>query len=399
MKSAFGGKDGGSNVPAYNIVISEQTLNALLQYKSDIASGRTLPGDRLKEALEETGIPLAGIETQDFIQALLATKQPLIFAESQIRGDGTDWTHRELALLGDINITMQAKAYDNGAWKPSDKIFGVHAPPLDVLLMFTPGALLDTGKNFEGASPDYTEVVANGRIDQEKYNALIERRLLPLFSHANACAEAEGRDAVITLPGIGCDAFAGDLRGQMGAHLNTALQALLEKHAEALKHISLVYFDPFGECSNAQKDFGSIIYRVRPAMMNKHRPQLSAPQDFAEKGDDFTRHRLCKIVAWDHVSFPGNDFFGNSRATDDGVSAAATNSMELITGLRGDYAEGRYAPPKGYGSWKDVVEKNGIRLLAKDNVKVVTNDAGYMDLSKYEARASTPPAAPKQNFG
>ena len=35
-------------------------------------------------------------------------------------------------------------------------------------------------------------------------------------------------------------------------------------------------------------------------------------------------------MAWDYVSWPGNDFYGDLRNTDDGVKAAATNSMEVM---------------------------------------------------------------------
>jgi hypothetical protein len=392
MKEAFKAVDGGNGVPAYDIVLSEQTLQNILQYKSDIASGKATPGDRLKQALDETGVPPARVTAQDFIQALLATKQPMIFAESAIKCDGTDWTHRELGILGDINITMKAKFYDNGVWDPAHKDFREHKPPLDGQLMFTPGPLLGVGKSFNGISPDYAEVVSGKSIDQTKYNALMERRLLPILSHANECAKADGRKAVITLPGIGCGAFAGAFKGRMGAHLNEALKTMLEKHGESLSHIACVYFDPFAECGNQQKDIHGIKYRVRPATLNPGKAQLCAPSVYGEAGDDFSGCKLYKIVAWDHASYPGNDFFGNSRMTDDGVSAAATNSMECMTGLRGSYMGGMYMPPRGYESWDDVVADKGIRIVARDNVKVITNDATCMTLVEYEKSAAASPA-------
>ena len=36
------------------------------------------------------------------------------------------------------------------------------------------------------------------------------------------------------------------------------------------------------------------------------------------------------MVAWDYVSFPGNDYFKGSLNTDDSVTAVANNSMEII---------------------------------------------------------------------
>jgi len=67
-------------------------------------------------------------------------------------------------------------------------------------------------------------------------------------------------------------------------------------------------------------------------------------------------------VAWDHVSWPGNDFFIGSRATDDGVKAAATSSMAVLTGVAGEYdpMQAKYQPPPPYRNWEAVVE-DGMR--------------------------------------
>ena len=109
---------------------------------------------------------------------------------------------------------------------------------------------------------------------------------------------------------------------------------------------------------------------VRPlkASRNKTKSQLCPPVDYEEKGDDFSGCKLYSIVAWDHVSWPGNDFFIGSRATDDGVKAAATNSMSVLTNLAGEYdpALGKYQPPKPFLNWKEVVDdrmRNGILRL------------------------------------
>ena len=55
---------------------------------------------------------------------------------------------------------------------------------------------------------------------------------------------------------------------------------------------------------------------------------------------------------------PGNDFFIGSHATDDGVKAAATSSMSVLTGLEGEYdaASGKYQPPQPWSSWGAVVD-------------------------------------------
>ena len=84
----------------------------------------------------------------------------------------------------------------------------------------------------------------------------------------------------------------------------------------------------------------------------------------AEEGDDFSACLLTSIVAWDHVSWPGNDFYGGSRCTDDGVKAAATDSMAALTGVEGRYDPGcgAYVPPPPFHTWEELVIGKGLRL-------------------------------------
>jgi len=365
-------------LPDYDIVISEKTLSNILSYKKDIENGTAIAGERLKKYLPAT-------TTEQFIEALLATKQPRIFAESEIRADGTDWTHRELALLGDINVSMKVNVFDNGAWDKNDRHFKLHSPPLRASLLFTPGPLLGVGAGFNGIPPDYAEVTTNDQIEQTKYNELMERRLLPLLAHANHAAGISGHKALVVLPGIGAGAFAGKFKGTIGGHLDIALRRILTKHGANLPHIGTVILDTFNEGVNARGNMGGIVYRSRPSVANPGLPQLSSPLAWQEVGDDFSQYMLYKVVAWDHASLPGNDFFGASRFTDDGVAAAATNSMQVVTGITGNYATGAYNPPPGYSDWEDVANKHGVKLRAQGNVKIAMSDGSYQPL------ASKPP--------
>lgn len=98
------------------------------------------------------------------------------------------------------------------------------------------------GGSIKGSSPDLNEVTPGNGIDLEKYNHLIERRLMPLFYYANKNAKKENQRALINIPGIGCGAFAGRFRGQMGKHLNQALQNVLKKQAKKLQQYRLCLF-------------------------------------------------------------------------------------------------------------------------------------------------------------
>ncbi|MDI1226705.1 MAG: hypothetical protein PSY14_03350 [bacterium] len=369
--------------PDYDIVISEKTLSNILSYKKDLEDGKVTAGDRLRRYL-----PAAS--TEQFIEALLATKQPRIFAESEIRADGADWTHRELALLGDINVTMAVDVFDNGTWNTHDKHFSLHNPPLKADLLFTPGPLLGVGAAFNGVPPDFVEATTNGRIDQSKYDALMERRLLPLLVHANDAAGKAGHKALVVLPGIGAGAFAGAFKGTMGVHLDLALRHMLAKHGAKLPHIGAVVLDTFNEGTDARDNISGVDYRTRPSALNAGRPQLSGPVTWQENGDDFANYKLYKIVAWDHASLPGNDFFGASRFTDDGVAAAATNSMLVVTGISGHYTKGAYNPPAGYADWEDAALQNNVKLRANGNVKIAMDDGSYQPLTHRQ-----PPRQPR----
>ena len=107
---------------------------------------------------------------------------------------------------------------------------------------------------------------------------------------------------------------------------------------------------------------------------NRDRPQLCPPQAYAEEGEDFSACRLYSLVAWDPVSWPGNDFWGGARATDDGVKAAATDAMRVLTGIEGRYdarLQG-YQPPPPYRTWEQLVRNQGLRLRVAGNLRVLS---------------------------
>lgn len=380
--------DRNTKMSKYDIVLHELSLQKLVSYKNEIEKGEASPGvllDNEFKKLKLSSHQLSTISAKEFLNILLSTKKPCIFAESAIQGNGRDWNNQELSILGDIDVTMTATIYDNGIWSPRSHDFKVHTPPFEGHLMFAIGALLETSGSF--ISPDYLEIVDQNTntIKQASYNSLIERRLLPVLTYANEKAKKDGNSAFVIIPGIGCGVFAGIFRNNMAFYLHRALESLLERHGQNLSNISCVYFDSYSQLENTSRKIHNIQYRVRPyALSNDNRrTQLSKPVNFQEKGDDFSKCTLYKIVAWDHVSLPGNDYFAGSRSTDDGVSAAATNSMEIITGIKGNYANGLYRPPTKYRTWEQVAADNGTKLFGSNNVYVTTQNGQYVELDIY----------------
>lgn len=338
------------------VLLGASTGLRLQRYAADLAAG-AVPGARLQAVLD--ALPARPRTVEAMLDALFRTRLPMIFAESAVRGDGSDWTLRELGLLGDIGVATGVTVHDDGRHAAPR----VHARPFDATLLFSSGALLQHGHG--GTPADWHEVVRDGKLHPPGFAALYERRLMPVLLHAQEIARRRGRRAVVTVPGLGCGMFAGVFRGRVGPHLQAALEAMLQRHAARLPQVALVRLDPYRECDDHQTRFGATLLRVRPlARGHPDTPQLCAPRAYEEAGDDFSDCDLFSVVAWDHVSWPGNDFYGGSRATDDGVKAAATSVMRAVTGFEGAYdpRSHQYRPPAGHITWGDLVRHLGLRL-------------------------------------
>jgi hypothetical protein len=349
----------------YQVLLSQQTYHKAIDYLAKLKTG-DIAGEYLKNKLKTENIDrLSDVE---FLELLVRTKRTLIFAESSVYGNGTDWNQTELSVLGDISIATPVTVYDNGRHRNPE----VHQAPFPATLIFTPGALLRNDLNSIPA--DWEDVTSNGEFDFAKYYGLYERRLLPGLIYIDRVAKSNNREAFITIPGLGCGQFAGIFRGQLGEKLKETLIQLIETHGSKFSHIKAIYYDPYSECANHRTKINGIDLLVRPLNSgNIQKPQLCQPESYAEIADEFDNCDLFSFVAWDHVSWPGNDFYGGARSTDDGVKAAATNSMAVMTGIEGRYdpRSNRYSPPAEFSTWKEVVSKNKIQLEVANNLMVL----------------------------
>jgi hypothetical protein len=349
----------------YKILIHQQTYQRSIDYLDKLQHGAKA-GAYFQTQLKDRNI--LQISIPEFIELLVRTKRPRIFAESAIWGNGIDWNQEELSILGDISIATPVTVFDNAKHRSPE----VHQTPFAATLIFTPGALLRNDRNLVPA--DWQAVTSNEQIVAEKYYKLYERRLLPGFTYINKIAKTNSKMALITVPGIGCGQFAGQFRGQLGEQLKHTLIKLIESHCDIFTHIKAVYYDPYSECKNQRIEINGISFLVRPLNDgNMLKSQLCQPESYTEIANEFNDCQLFSFVAWDHVSWPGNDFYAGARVTDDGVKAAATNSMAMITGIEGEYHPtiNHYCPPIGYADWGEVVAKNQIQLDVKNNLMVL----------------------------
>ena len=350
--------------PSYNVLIHDKTRNDLSLYLMQLVNGEVLAGKFLNQQIKKAGFEnLSVLDTKKLLNLLLRTKKPQIFAETAVYGDGTDWNRQELKLLGDISIACKVMIYDDGHHlNPM-----VYDLPFEGYLLFTPGALLRNGR---GQMPADWDVVNDddGQIDMERYYALYERRLLPMLNFANAESKRADKQAVITIPGLGCGQFAGKFLGQLGEKLETVLERILRTYRSQFDSIALIFFDPYKECTPKTIDIDGLPLVVNPqTKSNIKLNQLSYPH-LLTTSENSENLLLFSFVAWDHVSWPGNDFYLGSRVTDDGVKAAATNSMQIITGIEGfyDIDENCYLPPRTFDTWFKVVGHYELVLVNND---------------------------------
>jgi hypothetical protein len=350
----------------YKVILPKQTYERAKIYWTLLKENLNNAGKHVYNALKDKKVENYSVE--DFLEVLFQTKQPQIFAESGIYGNGKDWNLTELGLLGDISVAVSVTIFDNGQHrKPL-----IHALPFQGVLLYTPGALL---RNDVGNTPaDWLAVTAANLLDYEKYYTLYERRLLPLLIHANAEALKAAKKAFITIPGLGCGMFAGKFQGRLGVLLKRVLVDLLEKYGAQFSNLQAIYYDAYQECDNERLEIQGISLMVRPLTKgNQGKSQLAQLTIFEEASDDFSNCLFFSVVAWDHVSWPGNDFYINSRATDDGVKAAATSSMYAMTGIEGIYNKKTYSyqPPAPYRNWDEVIVKKQLNLRLKEHLLVL----------------------------
>jgi hypothetical protein len=378
----------GGGATGYTVIVPDETMARAASYLQALRDARMQPGALLEAQLRRDDISL--MNEADLLGKLFDTKLPQIFAEDAVSGDGSDWNLIELGLLGDVSIAAPVMVFDDGHHSAPTP----HRPPFAGTLVFTPGALLRNGR---GRAPaDWTEVTtASGQLSPDAYYGLYRRRLLPALRYVNQCA-ARPRSAFVTVPGLGCGQFAGPLRGQLGVRLQAVLVRLLTEHGASLPNIKAVYFDPYDECQNHRQQIHGVSLMVRPlrAPQSRGAAQLCRPVAYAEEGDDFSKCALYSIVAWDHVSWPGNDFFAGSRATDDGVKAAATSSMAVLTGVEGAYDEvrGRYQPPSPFRTWGMVLQEQ----MRSRNLRLWNPHALWRPAAPLGASGVNPRPAPPQ---
>ena len=114
----------------YQVLASQETYQKTTAYMEKLKAGSN-PGNYLGDRLKH--LDIHQISVIEFIELLMRTKRPQIFAESEVRGNGLDWNQDELSILGDLSIVTPVTVYDNGRHRHPD----LHEIPFAATLIFT----------------------------------------------------------------------------------------------------------------------------------------------------------------------------------------------------------------------------------------------------------------------
>lgn len=244
-------------------------------------------------------------------------------------------------------------------------------------LGFIPGALLEAYST--EPSPDLAQIstyhqdTKQYEIVPERYYQLYTDRFLPVLVAFNQIAKTRGTRGLVTVPGIGAGYFKGTFESEAITWLLFwTFSRLSSKKGHLFPHIDiwlscrskpsilsgnytparpqdpdLEKFETFYQKYKDQTDevvkkpalprifvqsyektkAGGVLHQLDPAILFqealKKEPYVCQFED-AKVPEYGTR---MSLVAWDHFSWPGNDWTIGSRISDDGVKGAATSAL------------------------------------------------------------------------
>ncbi len=184
--------------------------------------------------------------------------------------------------------------------------------------------------------------------------------MLSLLSYSNRLKTK----TIVTVPEIGCGAFSGQFSDIISDKFQATLQKIIEKHGAAFPNIAGIYSN-----YTEEKVYKKPIPHKTGKLPLLEKPEVYAKQLKLPEG----KYTLVKAVAWDHISWPGNDFWNNNnRSTDDGASAAASAICYTLTGVKGQYDKKtqKYLPPQGMRDWEQVINDKNLTLKTEeDNIQ------------------------------
>lgn len=265
----------------------------------------------------------------------LTGRKPKFFSETELHwmndNERNEFKRQSEVIFHESDVTV----YDNG-FHENPIVF---KEPFVADLWFVSGVLLngfDGGLDSDILKEDDFQTAYNDRYNSRLYNTFVSINSDNENTHT------------VTMPALGCGCFANvDLRKHIKSNFKAMILNFFSSHT--FLNIQSVFVDLYDESDKFE------MYRFENMNVVFHNSKYSKIGQF-----DFVDNSASmkhSIVAWDMVSYPGNDFWTNHRQTDDGVKAAATNVMSKMTGCEGYYDRKKFKYlPKDYRLWQDCLK-------------------------------------------
>ena len=296
------------------------------------------------------------------IQALQkANAKRVKFCCAELNGPKPNLTKAEWNLCANsILVVPKVTAYDEGQ-RNDVKIV---KEPFETNLLYISGPLLVVDSTYPDLN-DAKDIITQRVLNTGSYNDLIEERVLPALLNINAMAKKEDKKAVIGMPGLGCGHFAPhNLQSEIPQHFYEAIEAIIDNHGQSLTHIGRIEFSTLS--TESETSIANIQLH-----QGQNFPGLNIPPGKGEMS--------FRIVAWDPLSWPGNEYYtGSQRSSDDPVSILSTNVLQILTEQAGIYnnevCRFQMADGSEYYDNADVLKKIGEISTGISNANVVIYD-------------------------
>jgi hypothetical protein len=258
-----------------------------------------------------------------------------VFAEDPTPNQQRRYNHALLwDILPTISVAFWTTVLDNGMRQLTDVV--PYKTPFEALFVYVSGPLMRQ----DGFIYEWNKVFLRGD-PFRNYCDLWTIRLEPVLAYINAVAKIRQLQAVVVTPGIGTGLFADPKIKQISTWFHRMLEHVLGKGS--YPNIDTVRFINWGDTDTVESLVQDKTRTRSILLVRTGKGTVQSPVE--TMGYSSKTHFLARLVAWDPLSWPGNEAWNGSRGSDDGVSGMSSTIKSQF--LKTSPATWRYAVEKG----------------------------------------------------
>ncbi|MCW5583226.1 MAG: hypothetical protein KIT56_04950 [Gammaproteobacteria bacterium] len=319
--------------------------------------------NQLKE-FKKGGKDIQKMKTQEFMACLFQTAEPTIYPEDG--GDGTKkakegWTEKEYNLLANSQKMLKSVTVHHKVTRNNSKdtlISPDSRPEVDCVffnaLLFNDNNPMDLERCLKkplakGQSiKDFVEQIKQEQqkdlfdkyVDFDKYKSLLSERLLSVLKLAN---EENPKGFILTIPALGCSAFAGIFQGTDGKNMRKyfeqAFKKIIAENQSSLTNLkAIVYTDGEESCKVADIE-GTGIPFIETNKSIGTAPLLDDEIGAVLREKGCEGCRVVVGVAGDPFACTNNDYNAGKTTTHEGGVGSTTNATTIATEVEGEVVQ------------------------------------------------------------